>query len=68
MKTSEEKRWELMQNYLMAEYSGDAQPALRSTRTLFGIKSHTDEVIERTVRDMEAKSAPSTDVSSGASE
>jgi len=61
MKTYEEKRWEMMQNCLMAEYSGDARPAVRSARTLFGIKSHVEEVIERTVRETEESNASTPD-------
>ena len=47
MKTPEEKRWELMQQMLLAESRGDEPRAFSSGRTLFGIKSHVEEVIER---------------------
>ena len=47
MKTPEEKRWELMQQILLAENRGDEPRAYSSGRTLFGIKSHVEEVIER---------------------
>ena len=47
MKTPEEKRWELMQQVLLAENRGDEPRAYSSGRTLFGIKSHVEEVIER---------------------
>ena len=47
MKTPEEKRWELMQQVLLAESRGDEPRAFSSGRTLFGIKSHMEEVIDR---------------------
>lgn len=49
MKTPEERRWERMQQLLLAESRGDAPVRLESRRTLFGIKSHVEQVIERTV-------------------
>ncbi len=47
MKTSDEKRWERVQQALVAEFNGDKPVRVSSTRTLFGIKSHVDEVIEQ---------------------
>ena len=55
MKTSEEKRWERMQQQLLAESSGSAPVRLSSQRTLFGIKSHVEEVIEAVVAEDRAK-------------
>ncbi|MCD8316889.1 MAG: nitroreductase family protein [Eggerthellaceae bacterium] len=46
MKTPEEKRWDRLQELLFAESRGDAPVRISSTRTLFGIKSHVEEVIE----------------------
>lgn len=48
MKSAEDKRWERLQQVLQAGISGDA-PKVSSTRTLFGIKSHVEEVIDRVV-------------------
>lgn len=55
MKTPEEKRFERIKDILIAESSGTGPVRIASTRTLFGIKSHSEEVIERTVADMEAE-------------
>ncbi len=46
MKTSAEKRWERMQELLFAESRGDAPVRVSSQRTLFGIKSHVEQVID----------------------
>ncbi len=46
MKTREEKRWELMQEVLSAESRGDKPLRVSSQRTLFGIKSHVETVID----------------------
>lgn len=54
MKTPEEKRFERIKDVLLAESSGTGPVRIASTRTLFGIKSHAEEVIERTVAEMEA--------------
>ena len=54
MKSREEKNWELMQQVLMAESNGNAPVRLSSQRTLFGIPSHVEEVIERTAAEMDA--------------
>ena len=43
-----QKRWDMMQRVLGAEYQGEELRGLGSTRTLFGIKSHAEQVIERT--------------------
>ncbi|MCD8199408.1 MAG: hypothetical protein LUD25_00340 [Coriobacteriaceae bacterium] len=48
MKTEEEKRWEMMQRVLLAESRGEAPVRVSSQKTLFGIKSHVETVIERT--------------------
>lgn len=55
MGTSEEKRWELVQQRLLAESRGEAAVAVRSTRTLFGIKSHVEGVIERVSEEESAR-------------
>ena len=55
MKTSEEKRWELVQQQLLAESRGDAPTPVVSQRTLFGIKSHVEEVIDRTAAEDSAR-------------
>lgn len=46
MKTPEEQRWERMQQALLAEAGGKGLVRVSSQRTLFGIKSHVDEVID----------------------
>lgn len=55
MKSSEEKRWERMQQILAAEANGAERTCISSQRTLFGIKSHAEEVIERTAAEIDAK-------------
>ena len=55
MKTPEEKRWELLQQVLLAESRGDEPRAYSSGRTLFGIKSHAEEVMERVAAEDEAR-------------
>lgn len=46
MKTRAEERWEQMQQLLAREASGyDGPVKISSQRTLFGIKSHVEEVI-----------------------
>ncbi|WP_251197331.1 hypothetical protein [Anaerotardibacter muris] len=48
MKTKAEERWEHMQQLLAMEASGHEGPIkIASQRTLFGIKSHVEEVIEK---------------------
>lgn len=50
MKTRAEERWEQMQQLLAREASGyDGPVKISSQRTLFGIKSHVEEVIEKAV-------------------
>ncbi len=44
-----------MQQQLLAESSGSAPVRLSSQRTLFGIKSHVEEVIEAVVAEDRAK-------------
>ena len=47
MISEEEKRWERMRQVLLAENRGDEPVRISSQRTLFGIKSHVEEVVER---------------------
>ena len=48
MKTRAEERWEQMQQLLAREASGyDGPVKISSQRTLFGIKSRVEEVIEK---------------------
>lgn len=44
-----------MQQILLAQARGDEPRGFSSGRTLFGIKSHTDEVIERVVAEEDAR-------------
>lgn len=47
MKTRAEERWEHMQQLLAREAAGHDGPVkISSQRTLFGIKSHVEQVIE----------------------
>lgn len=55
MKTPEEKRWERLQQQLLAESSGKAPVRVSSQRTLFGIKSHVEEVVEAVAAEDRAK-------------
>lgn len=55
MKSSEEKRWDRMQQILAAEAGGAERTCIASQRTLFGIKSHAEEVIERTAAEIDAE-------------
>ncbi len=55
MKSEEERRWERMQQVLAAEARGDAPVTFSSGRTLFGIKSHVEEVIERVAAEDEER-------------
>lgn len=48
------RRWDMMKKVLGAEAQGEELRGISSTRTLFGIKSHAEEVIERTVAEQEA--------------
>ncbi len=57
MKTSEERRWERLQQQLAAEATGKAPVRLCSQRTLFGIPSHVDEVIGAVVAEENRKCA-----------
>lgn len=48
MKTRAEERWEQMQQLLAREAAGHDGPIkISSQRTLFGIKSHVEEVVEK---------------------
>ena len=42
-----QRQWHIMQELLGAEARGEAPHAINSTRTLFGIKSHAEEVMDR---------------------
>lgn len=53
----DEKNWELIRRALRAGAAGDEVAPVTSTRTLFGIKSHAEEVIEAAVREDEARRA-----------
>ncbi|MDO4182408.1 MAG: hypothetical protein Q4E12_02210 [Coriobacteriia bacterium] len=55
MLTPEEKRWKRIQEKLLAESRGDAPATFCSQRTLFGIKSSVEEVIDRTVAEENAR-------------
>ena len=57
MKTPEEKRWDMIQQYIFADSQGKTPIRISSKRTLFGIKSSVEEVIERTVAEDEEKRA-----------
>lgn len=67
MKTQAEQRWERMQELLAREAAGHDGPVrVSSQRTLFGIKSHVEEVIdgvaaEDTQRCLEAIDAGTTE-------
>lgn len=50
-----QRRWETMKQVLGAEARGDDFHGISSTRTLFGIKSHAEEVIERVAAEEDAK-------------
>lgn len=53
----DEKKWEQIRRALQAGAAGDEIAPVMSTRTLFGIKSHAEEVIEAAVRADEAARA-----------
>lgn len=50
-----QRKWETMQRILGAEARGDELRGFSSTRTLFGIKSHAEEVIERVAAEENAR-------------
>ena len=50
----DEKKWEQIRRALRAGAAGDEVAPVTSTRTLFGIKSHAEEVIEAAVAADEA--------------
>lgn len=54
MKSDEELRWERMQQVLAAEAQGKPVKPMMSKRTLFGIPSTVDRVIDRAVAEDEA--------------
>lgn len=41
-----QRRWEIMRQLIGAEAQGKRPHAVNSTRTLFGIKSHVEEVMD----------------------
>ena len=41
-----QRQWDVMRQILGAEAQGKRPAAINSTRTLFGIKSHVEEVME----------------------
>lgn len=41
-----QRQWQMMQQLIGAEAQGKRPHAINSTRTLFGIKSHVEEVME----------------------
>ncbi len=48
MKTRAEERWEHLQQLLAQEAAGQSGPMkISSQRTLFGIKSHVEEVVQK---------------------
>ena len=51
----DEKTWERMREILLAEATGHEPRPVVSKRTLFGIPSHVETVIQRTVEEDEAK-------------
>ena len=53
----DEKKWEQIRRALRAGAAGDEVAPVTSTRTLFGIKSHAEEVIEAAVAADEAARA-----------
>lgn len=56
MKTQAEERWEHLQQLLAREAAGHEGPVkISSQRTLFGIKSHVEEVIEKVAAEDEKK-------------
>lgn len=56
MKMRAEERWERMQELLAREAAGHDGPVkISSQRTLFGIKSHVEEVIERVAAEDEQR-------------
>lgn len=65
MKTQAEERWERMQELLAREAAGHDGPVkISSQRTLFGIKSHVEEVIERVAAEDEQRCLDALDESS----
>lgn len=56
MKSSAEERWERMQELLAREAAGHEGPIkISSQKTLFGIKSHVEEVIEKAAAENDAR-------------
>lgn len=52
-----EKRWQRIQSLIGAEARGDAPVVATSKRTLFGIPSHVEQVMERVAAEDEARCA-----------
>lgn len=51
MKTQRDQQWELIQQLLANDITATTAPKFTSRRTLFGIKSTTEELIERVVNE-----------------
>lgn len=68
VKTRAEERWERMQELLAREAAGhDGPMKISSQRTLFGIKSHVEEVIERVAAEDEQRCLDALDETTGSS-
>lgn len=46
-----DKKWQRIADLLSAEAAGESKPRITSTRTLFGIKSSVEELVDRTARE-----------------
>lgn len=55
MKTQDEKRFERIRDMLLAEAGGTSSVRISSQRTLFGIKSHVERVIEKVAEEDDAR-------------
>ncbi len=55
MKTQDEKRFERIRDMLLAEAGGTSPVRISSQRTLFGIKSHVERVIEEVAEEDDAR-------------
>lgn len=68
VKTRAEERWERMQELLAREAAGHDGPVkISSQRTLFGIKSHVEGVIERVAAEDEQRCLDALDETTGGS-
>lgn len=52
-----EKRWQRISQLLQAEATGKEHPMISSGRTLFGIKSNTEEKMDRFAKEIEEEYA-----------